>query len=163
MFFSIRRVEQRDIPAVAKIHEVSFPRQTSSHEWIACNLAAFPRFQCFVAENNSAGILGYVIWNQKSGFRQEVVLELEQIAVLPEFQRNGIGKSLITESLLEVERHLEQRGATIKSVMVSTRTDNAAQSLYRQVFDVVSAAVIRDLYSADEVILVGRPILECGN
>ena len=48
----------------------------------------------FVAEDNDNDnvVVGY----QKSGFRPEVVLELEQIAVTPTCQGNGVGSALIT-------------------------------------------------------------------
>lgn len=40
-------------------------------------LKAYPRFLSFVAEINNQ-IVGYIVWAQKSGFRAEAVLELEQ-------------------------------------------------------------------------------------
>ena len=45
--------------------------------------------QFFVAESNGE-IRGFIHWTQKSGFRQQVVLELEQIAVHPHFHGQGI-------------------------------------------------------------------------
>jgi hypothetical protein len=39
---------------------------------------------------------------------------------------------------------------------VTTRTDNHAQRLYRKALGATPEAVIQDLYSADEVIMVAR-------
>jgi hypothetical protein len=53
-------------------------------------------------------------------------------------------------------RLLKNRNARIKSILVATRTDNQAQALYRSVLRAEPQAVIKDLYSADEVILLAR-------
>lgn len=54
---------------------------------------------------------GYILWNQKSGFRPEVVLELEQVAVAPEFRGQGIGRKLIEVSLPDVRARLSNSGS----------------------------------------------------
>jgi len=113
--------------------------------------------QYFVALDGS-DIVGYIHWTQKSGFRPEVVLELEQIAVLPGVQGRGIGRALIGESLPLVKDQLGTRGATLKHIMVTTRADNYAQELYRQALGVEVECTIRDLYSADEVIMIARNV-----
>jgi ribosomal protein S18 acetylase RimI-like enzyme len=95
-------------------------------------------------------------WIQKSGFRKEVVLELEQLAVRPDSQGQGVSTALIQESLGQVARMLKGGGACIKNIVVTTRTDNHAQRLYRKVLGAAPEAVIKDLYSADEVIMVAR-------
>jgi predicted N-acetyltransferase YhbS len=79
----IREMVEDDISSVAQVHRQAFSRQRDSEKWITCNFRAAPRMQCYVAVDGSA-IVGYVHWTQKNGFREEAVLELEQIAVLPE-------------------------------------------------------------------------------
>jgi len=71
-----------DIHAVAKIHENLFPRQCESIKWVSSNFAAYPRIMMFVARDEQDRVIGYIQWIHKSGFRQESVIELEQIAVL---------------------------------------------------------------------------------
>lgn len=109
----------------------------------------------FVAEDDGM-LLGYVQWIEKSGFRKEVILELEQIAVLPSKQKQGIGSSLILESLKLVKEELNQRNATIKHVLVSTRIDNEAQKLYKKVLNAQSEVIVPNLFSADEVLMISR-------
>lgn len=151
----VRAMRSEDVRHAAVIHQLSFDRQLMSDEWVKANLAAFPRVLCFVAGANEK-ISGYIIWTQKSGFRAQVVLELEQIAVHPELRSKGIGQMLIEESLLLVRRHLSDRNATLKHIIVTTRSDNKAQVLYKRAIGAEVEAVIKNLYSADEVIMVSR-------
>lgn len=89
----IRFMVKADLKGESYVHTLVFARQTRSCEWMECDLNASPRFLNFVAERNGE-IVGYIIWVQKSGFRPEAVLELEQLAVLPSFQGQGVGRKL---------------------------------------------------------------------
>ena len=66
----IRLMEKVDLDAVAIVHQIAFSRQKNSFQWMQCNFNAFPRFLSFVAEKEGV-IVGYIIWAQKSGFREE--------------------------------------------------------------------------------------------
>lgn len=151
----IRSMRIEDLLNVAKVHKEAFPRQLHSEQWISCNFNAYPRIRFFVAEDEGT-ILGYAQWIEKSGFRKEVVLELEQIAVLSSQQKHGVGSLLISESLKGIKEELSQRDATIKHVLVSTRTDNEAQKLYKKVLNAQPEVAISNLFSGDEVLLIAR-------
>ena len=146
-----------DIYSVAKVHHQTFSRQRRSEKWIKCNFRAAPRMQYYVAVSHS-NIVGYIHWTQKSGFRPEVVIELEQIAVLPELQGQGIGRRLIDESLPLLKKELKMCQATLKHIIVTTRADNYAQRLYRKTIGAEVECTLRDLYSADEVIMIARNV-----
>lgn len=148
----VDQLNESDIGSVAAIHALSFPRQRMSEEWIRCNFSARPRIRMYAARRDHQ-VVGYIMWTEKSGLRDEVVLELDQIAVITDCRSTGIGEALIRESLPLVEKELAERGSTIKAILVSTRTDNSAQKLYRRVLGVKTLAVIPRLYSADEVLL----------
>jgi ribosomal protein S18 acetylase RimI-like enzyme len=148
-------MDESDISSVAEIHRQAFKRQQDSELWIKCNFQAYPRMQYFLADDCSSPI-GYIVWSQRSGFRPEVVLELEQIAVLKEYQGKGIGTQLITESLQFVRKQLSKRNATIKHIIVNTRADNMSQNLYRKTLGVKIEYTIKDLYSHDEVFMIAR-------
>ena len=154
---NVRQMTTEDIQAVAEVHKTAFLRQRMSLEWIQCNFSAYPRMQFFVAEKDDA-ITGFIHWTQKSGFRPSVVLELEQIAVQPAYQRRGIASQLITESLPLVRAQLDERDATLKHIIVTTRADNVAQRLYQKILGAETEATISDLYSADEVFMIRRNI-----
>lgn len=152
---NVSRLEKDEIQSVAAVHGEAFTRHKESEEWIRCNFNAYPRIQLFVAENDG-GINGYIMWTQRSGFREKSVLELEQIAVHPEQQGKGIGTQLIEESLPIVEEWLAERNSTIKTVIVGTRTDNEAQQLYKKTLNAEPAAIIEDYASGNELFLVSR-------
>lgn len=154
----IRQMTTADIDAVAAVHAAAFPRQQCSLAWVTANFGAYPRMQFFVAETADA-VVGFIHWTQRSGFRPEAVLELEQIAVHPNHQGQGIGKYLIEQSLPLVKAQLATRNATIKHVIVTTRADNlAAQKLYRHTLGAEIEATFSQLFSADEVYMIARHI-----
>lgn len=151
----IRRMVEADIEPTAQIHNETFSRQMLSHEWITCNFKAFPKTKYFIAEIEGK-IVGYIQWVEKSGFRKEVVLELEQMAVLPIEQGKGIGTALINRSLPMISEELSKRGSTIKHILVTTRDDNFAKNLYHKTLNAKTEVVLKDLFSADEVLMISR-------
>ncbi len=151
-------MHKKDIRAVAKVHAEQFSRQKDSVKWIDCNFAAFPRILIFVARDEKDNVIGYIQWIQKSGFRQESVIELEQIAVLKNQQSKGIGTLLIEKSLLSIKEYLAGANSRLKAILVSTRTDNSAKRLYEKVLNAKEIAVIKDLYSYDEVIMLAGEV-----
>ncbi|WP_295892217.1 GNAT family N-acetyltransferase [uncultured Vibrio sp.] len=148
---------KEDLPSAALVHQSAFVRQKDSSEWLTCNLNAFPRYLIYVAED-SEDILGYIIWVQKSGFRPEAVLELEQLAVTPKSQGKGIGRKLIVDSLPQVKQQLALKYSVLKHILVTTRADNFAQELYRSTLGAEVETTISNLYSADEVLMIARNV-----
>ena len=150
-------MQKDDLNETSIVHKTAFTRQRLSLEWLECNLNAFPRFLSFVAEIEGS-IVGYITWSQKSGFRPEAILELEQIAVLPRYHNQGIGKKLIENSLPLVRKQLNQQSSKLKHIIVTTRADNHAQKLYKSTLGAEVEAIISNLYSADEVFMVARNV-----
>ena len=153
----IRLMVASDLEQAAKVHQLAFIRQQRSYEWIKCNFDAAPRFLNFVAESNGE-VVGYIVWGQKSGFRPEVILELEQLAVLPFYHNQGIATQLIMKSLPQVKVLLSQKESRLKHIMVNTRADNYAQKMYQKLLGAEVEMIIKSLYSADEVFMVARNI-----
>lgn len=160
MRVTVRELTADDIDAAARVHADAFARQGHSRQWIAANAGGAPRLRLYVAELEG-DVVGYILWTEKSGFRDEAVIELDQLAVLSSRRNQGIGRMLIERSLPRVADELAQRPARIKAVIVTTRTDNHAQRLYRNVLGAEPEAVISELYSADEVIMVARAPFPC--
>jgi ribosomal protein S18 acetylase RimI-like enzyme len=154
---TVRFMEWADLNGAAQIHQLIFTRQQHSYEWLHCNFNAAPRCLSFVAIVNDQ-VVGYIMWMQKSGFRSEVVLELEQMAVKPECQGQGIGRKLIMESLPLVKQQLSKNGSRLKHILVTTRADNFAQKLYKQTLGAEVETTITNLYSADEVLMIARNV-----
>ena len=124
----VRSMREDDLAEAAMIHTNAFPRQRHSKAWLSCTLKAAPRTLCFVIEQGHQ-IQGYIIWAQKSGFRPEAVVELEQIAIDSSQQNRGLGQLLIEQSLQQVKEQLGSVGSSVKLILVSTRADNHAQSI----------------------------------
>lgn len=94
----------------------------------------------------------------KSGFRPEAVIELEQLAVSPDYQGKGIGRRLITDSLPLMKQQAAEKQSVLKHILVTTRADNHAQELYKSTLGAEVEATISNLYSADEVLMIARNI-----
>jgi len=152
--FLVRRANAEDIAAAAEVHKQAFPRQTNSREWLDCVFRSFPKSQLFVAETGSE-IVGLIFWTEKSGFRKEAVVELEQIAVRPDHQDKGVGTELINRSLPAVAEKIAERGAKVGTILGNTRVDNQALNWYQR-FGAEPVATIPGMFSADEVFLVIR-------
>jgi hypothetical protein len=69
---------------------------------------------------------------------------------------------LIERSLPFVKHQLESRGASLKNILVTTRTDNSAQKLYASSLGAEVETTIKNLYSADEVVMIARNIDRLG-
>ncbi|MCL4744451.1 MAG: GNAT family N-acetyltransferase [Burkholderiaceae bacterium] len=151
----VRRAQSDDTGQMAEIHRRAFPRQRDSVHWVTATLAAAPRFLVYVVVHDGE-LAGYIFWGQKSGIRPEAVIELDQIAVVPGLRRHGLGERLIRESLSLVGAELAATGQSIRSILVSTRADNEAQRVYSKVLGARVVAVVEDLYSAAEVLMVAK-------
>lgn len=144
--------QQDHVERIVQIHGLAFIRQKDSYQWIVSTLNAYPRYMCYVIQVEDQ-IAGYIFWAQKSGFRPEVILELDQIAIHPNFQAQGLSKILITDSLKMLEVELHQNEQVLKNILVSTSKDNFAKKLYQDVLAAKEVAVIAGLFRLPEVYL----------
>lgn len=154
----IRRAIKKDLLKIAKINLVCFhgcANLKEAKKWTRCNFLAFPRFQYFVILLKNK-IVGYILWYFKGGWRKKSVLELEQIAVEPKFQGQGIGTKLIKESFKKIKEYLKKENRLLKSVLVTTGTRQKAQKIYKKTLAVKPVAKIKGLFRGDEIILVKR-------
>lgn len=157
----VKPMEQDHLDDVVKIYLSSFKGMCSEDivkQWFECNMRAYPRMQYFVALSWGE-VVGYILWIEKGGFREESVWELEQIAVKPEFRGIGIGRKLIEDSISYIKRYLENRRpkSKLKLIIVSSGSSNKiARRLYEKVLGAKEEAIIRDFYRDDEVIYVAR-------
>ncbi|MCF7531016.1 GNAT family N-acetyltransferase [Pseudomonas petrae] len=149
----VRAAIDGDLEAVASLHAQAFSRQRDSKQWVIATLAAAPRLLAFVLLIDG-NIRGYAFWAQKSGLRALVTLELDQIAICAAWQRQGLGARLIKDSLDQLVARLRHSGQTVQNILISTRADNQAQSLYQQVLGATTVATIEGLYSGTEVFML---------
>ena len=74
--------------------------------------------------------------------------------MLTSYQGKGIGTKLIEESLKQIEVYLDDSNSKLKAILVSTRSDNKARSLYEKVLGAKEIVTIKDLFSNDEVLML---------
>lgn len=152
MKFEVLVAEKDDLASIAGIYEKCFSRERNHGEWIKANFSAFPRMRYYLVIIDQV-IVGYALWSVKSGFRDKSIVELEQLAVVPELRGRGVGKELLEQSFDQFKRHLHEKGIAVKAIYLTTRDGNSAEGLYRKVFGVEREGVIKNYGSGDEVIL----------
>jgi len=154
----VRQMRNNDIGQVADIYLKCFRGMSKPSEvrkWIKLRQASYPVGQFFVGALGKK-IVGYILWLELGGFRKDAVIELDQIAVAPDYQGRGFGKTIIKESLKAVSSYLKKRGSTLKLVKVTTGTTNEAQKLYKDTLNAQPVAIIPDFFRSDEVIMIAR-------
>lgn len=154
----ISKLKKSEVNAVAKIASQSFSglkEIKNAKKWVLGNFSNYPRFQYFVAWQGKE-VAGFILWQEKGGFRKDSVFELEQITVEEKFRGQGIAKELIVQSLEEIKKYLKKRGSTLKLIEVTTGTDNKAQELYKKTLNAEPECVVKDFFRGDEVIMISR-------
>jgi len=118
--FIIRRMEERDLPAVLAIERVSFPNpwhESTFRGEIQNRSISYP---WVIVREPGDQVVGYVIF-WKIG--EEV--QVNNIAVHPDFRRRGLGETL----LRKVISWVKQQGAQYITLEVR-QSNRAAQALY---------------------------------
>lgn len=151
-------MHEEDISRVTRIYLQCFRGMQefkTTKKWITLRHNSFPVSQYFIAVLGKK-VVGYIHWVELGGFRKDAVIELEQIAVSPDHQGNGIGARLVRESLKHVSAHIRKRNSNIKLIKVTTGAENEAQKLYRKALNAKPVAVIPDFFRSDEVVMIAR-------
>ena len=154
----VRHMRDNDITQVAKIYLKCFKgMQKPEHvkKWIKLKHGSYPVNQFFVGILQGK-VIGYILWVELGGFRKDAVIELDQIAVTPDYQGKGFGATIIKESLKAVITQLKRRKSRLKLVKTTTGATNEAQKLYKDVLNAKPVATIPDFFRTDEVILISR-------
>jgi len=121
-----------------------------------------PIMQYWAAGEPSSGkVIGYIRWVEHGGIRPKAVIELEQIAIDPDYQGEGIATSLVDYSIGELSEQLRRDQRTIKLVYVMTGDKNRVQRLYRKTLGAKVSSRIPSFYedselNVDEVIMIAR-------
>jgi ribosomal protein S18 acetylase RimI-like enzyme len=158
MQIKISKLNKKDINQVALLASQSFSglkEIKNAKKWILGNFLNYPRFQYFIAKHGGE-ITGFILWQEKGGFRKDSVFELEQITVNENFRGQGIAKELILQSLGQIKIYLKKRGSTLKLIEVTTSTENKAQELYKKTLQAEPECVIKNFFRGDELIMITR-------
>ncbi len=156
---NIREMVYEDIPYIVDIYMQSFKGMrdyNSVERWITIKFNSKPISIYYVALLDNK-VIGYILWSEHGGFRDNAIIELEQIAVSKMHRCKGVASRLIVDSLRMFNKdYIASRGTRIKLVMVTTAYTNNAKRLYEKVLNAKQVAVINDLYASDESILIAR-------
>ncbi len=155
----VRPAAEPDLPLIATIGSESFSGMRplpTAERWVRACWAARPRMRYWVAAREGAPV-AYILWMEKGGFRAEAVVELEQIAVRPTLRGQGVGGELIRRSLAELTRAIEGEGRRVKTIEVTTGSEQGAIEFYRRTLGAEVVAKIPGLFRGDEYILIARP------
>ena len=120
MKFTIRRMDEADVPAVHEIDRLSFtlpwPERSFRFE-----VTGNPAARCWVAEveGRVAGMI--VVW---------MIVDEAHVATIathPDFRRQGIGEELLTHALLSAIAE-----GAVKSLLEVRASNTVAQAMYRR-------------------------------
>lgn len=113
------------------------------------------RAECFIFHNNTIlakvgkRIIGKVLWYVKENPNDGLV-ELEELFVLEDYRRKGVGSKLVKFSINAVQNHFKSLGIEPRRIYLFTNENNdGARKLYEN-FGFKSIANLGHLYSDDE-------------
>ncbi len=101
--YNIRKASEEDVPKILQLVKKLAEYEKLSHQAVATE-ELFKQFgfgetayyHALIAENNHAGAVGFALYFFKfSTFLGKPTLHLEDLFVLPEHRKSGIGKSLL--------------------------------------------------------------------
>ncbi|MEW6998633.1 GNAT family N-acetyltransferase [Colwelliaceae bacterium BS250] len=153
----IRRAEQQDIESIAGIYQACFPKEANHKLWVESSFNSFPRGVYYVISVQGQ-TCGYILWCVKNGFREQTIIELEQIGIHPSSSGNGLGRALIEITLNKFKDHLSGLGHNVGAIIVTTSEGNFAEKLYQSTLGVSRAALITGFGSGDEIILYNNTV-----
>lgn len=115
----LRRVEERDLPAIACINSNVFlgdrDRAEGAKEWVESLFKSYPIYQYFVVELGSK-VAGYAGWQMHGGFhRAEPVIELDQIGIDPAHQGKQLAPQLTRYGIRELADWAKKKNDRIES------------------------------------------------
>lgn len=145
----MRRMEEKDLPYVLEIESLSFPNpwhELTFKGEIHNRRISFPFVIVHKSENR---VIGYIIFWQVN---EQV--QINNIAVHPDFRRMGVAESV----LLEVLEHVRKEGVIF--VTLEVRPSNvAARSLYRKLgFEVLGIRENYYINPREHALIMGKPL-----
>jgi ribosomal protein S18 acetylase RimI-like enzyme len=149
---NIRKAKEDDLDGITKVYQACFPRERDHKRWIQASYSSYPRGVYYLVETKGE-IAGYILWCVKNGFRDETIIELEQVGVHPNYSGQGLGRKLIEASLSEFKDHINKLGFSVGAIYVTTSEGHFAEGLYKSTLGVKRAALIEGYGSGNEVIL----------
>ncbi|MBU1036457.1 GNAT family N-acetyltransferase [Patescibacteria group bacterium] len=132
--------ESKEIITLAQINQEAFHGNktlASAQQWVKSLLSAYPVYHYFVIKVNGE-VAGYISWQFHGGFdREQLVVELEQLAVSKKFQGQGLASMLIKRSYGEMLNWIATANLTATKIVFTVwfYADNEnAKAVYQKFF-----------------------------
>jgi ribosomal protein S18 acetylase RimI-like enzyme len=127
----LRKAKKQDAEQVGRILKESYNISTveEGKEAFLEEIANNTRY--IVAEEDNS-IVGLVTWFTH-GLPKHGLVELDRIAVLPEYRGNGISRYLFEELINDANKYLLKKNSTLRKLYLMTHADNVrAQTFYKK-------------------------------
>jgi len=135
-FFYLRRMEEKDIPSVLAIENVSFSNPWRESTFLGEINNQSISFPYVVVHKDLDKVIGYIIYWQ---IKAEV--QISNIAIHPDFRRRGIAETILHQVIEELKR----KGAEFITLEVRP-SNTAALNLYRKLgFEILG--IRKDYYT----------------
>ena len=165
---TIRPARAADLDAIAKINSQVFlgnrDNLEKASQWIDCLFNSFPIYHYYVLTlKGTKKIIGYIGWQVHGGFlRSSPVIELEQIGIDSEFQKQGLAIKLIKQSMQMMVDWMQDNNTRIEShihfiVWVYAHNQNAVK-VYKRIFDEAEKGR-RSQYGDREEIMLRKKVI----
>lgn len=105
LVITIRAENAEDIPAVRRVNELAFGRSNEAALVDALRAASSPQLSLVAIEDSE--VVGHIFFSPvsiESDDSTSAALGLGPLAVLPEYQNQGVGSQLVREGLRECQR-----------------------------------------------------------
>jgi len=126
MEIKIRVMErEEDLPLAAEIVQKEIYDELSQGEmedWLR-NSGNYPYVQSFVAEK-AGEVIGFISWRLSNLRGQQIIMEIDMIAVRAKHQRKGLGNRLIQQTLEKVKSIWKKGDLEIVTIRAETDGDN---------------------------------------
>ena len=103
----------------------------------------------FIIADDNGRIAGITTW-QMHGLSKHGLCELDRIAVLPDYQGKGIGKSLFKTLLKAANDEYQKHGQKLRKLYLMTHAGNKAAQLFYRKLGLKHEATLKGHYYKDK-------------
>ena len=141
--YTIRRARKRDVRSIYQIENQSFTKPWKQKSFLRELQLPFSLF--YVAEIEREIIAYIIAWNVKSE------IQLNKIAVKPEFRLHGIGTALLHYLIAKVQ-------ATAQEIHIEVRENNHSALIFYRKNGFIEIGKRKNYYLHEDAILMKREI-----
>ena len=154
----LRKAEEKDEKEIAKILEQGYSIE-SVEEGIEVFRNEKKKEWNFIIAEAEGKVIGLVSWAMK-GLPRHGLIELDRIAVLPEFRGTGIAKKLFDSVGENAKEFFSSKQSRLRKLFLFTHEDNERAISFYKKMGMEKDAVLKDHYYKGKNELVLRKFFE---